>query len=132
MARSYVAASSERGLRLPRSPDDQRLVRWLPVLGLFGVLMLAGWAWGSVRHDHGGEHGAPLTAGALRAELTATGFTAGDGGSSIREADCEGDGERTRGGFTHFRCDLRFASGRRDRVVVHVRPTELTFRSDAA
>jgi hypothetical protein len=132
MARSYVAASSERGLRPPRGRDDQRLVRWLPVLGLFGVLMLAGWAWGSVRHDHGGGHAAPLTAAALTAELTATGFTTGHGGSSIRGAECEGEGARTGRGFTHFRCHLRFANGRSDRVVVHVRPTELTFRSDAA
>jgi hypothetical protein len=132
MARSYVAASSERGLRLRRAPDDQRLVRWLPVLGLFGVLMLAGWAWGSVRHDHDGEHGAPLTVAELRAELTATGFATEHGSSSVRRADCVGEGERARGGFTHFRCDLRFANGKGDRVVVHVRPTELTFRSDAA
>ena len=106
--------------------------RLLPIFGLFVVLGLVGWGWDSVRHDHGGAHGAPLTVEALRAELTATSYATERGSSSVRDANCKGDGERAAGGFTHFRCDLRFADGTRDDVVVHVRPTELTFRSAVA
>ena len=110
----------------------QRLVRRLPILGLFVLLGLGGWGWDSVSHDHDGEHGLPLSAEALRAELTAGSFATDDGSSSVRDADCAGEGEGAAGGFTHFRCDLQFANGASDNVVVHVLPTEFVFKSSEA
>jgi hypothetical protein len=107
----------------------QRLVRLLPILGLFVLLGLGGWGWDSVSHDHDGEHGAPLTVEAVQVELGASSFMTDGGSSSVRDADCKGDGERVPGGFTHVRCDLRFADGATDNVVVHVLPNELVFKS---
>ncbi len=111
---------------------DALVRRLLPLLGLFVLLGLCGWAWDGVRHDHGGEHGAPLTVEELRVELMASTFTTHGRSQSVRECDCVGVGDRHAGGYTHFRCDLRFVGGGSDNVVVHVRPTELTFKSGVA
>jgi hypothetical protein len=110
----------------------QRLVRRLPILGLFVLLGLGGWGWNSVSHDHDGEHGSPLTVEAVQIELAAGSFATDDGTSSVSDADCAGEGDRADEGFTHFRCDLQFANGASDNVVVHVLPTEFVFKSSEA
>jgi hypothetical protein len=124
-----LVADSPTGFRdVERAPDAEpkrrsRLRRIGPVLVAgFVLLGLAGWAWDATHHDHAGEaHGLPAPVGAIEAEMTQGTFTADDGSAvSLTHASCAGEGEAAPGGYTHFRCELTFADGTSDEVIVHL------------
>jgi hypothetical protein len=100
-----------------------RLRRIGPVL-LAGIVLLGviGWAWDASHHDHGGEaHGTPAAVAVIEAEMTEGAFVTDDGRSVVvSEAVCNGEGEPSVGGYTHFRCELAFADGTSDEVIVHL------------
>jgi hypothetical protein len=109
-----------------RASQSKRRSR-LRTLGaaLFVGLVLLGLAsrgWDATHHDHAGEtHGAPAPVDLIRSEMTKGAFTAADGSAvQVSQASCAGDGEATSTAFTHFRCDVTFADGTSDAVVVHL------------
>lgn len=124
-----LIADSPTGFRdVERAPEVEpkrrsRLRRIWPVL-VGGLLLLGvvGWAWDATHHDHAGEaHGLPAPVEVIEAEMIQGSFTSDDGGAvSVTTASCTGEGEAAAAGYTHFRCDLAFADGTTDEVIVHL------------
>jgi hypothetical protein len=126
------------------SPDaeagDSKKRSWLVKAGLIPGVLFAGlvvlglgsWGWDAAHHDHGGGHGAPITALEVKNEMTGQMFlTDGGGRVWVESATCTGDGEKAVR-HVHFRCHLVFDNGKADEVLVHVQPNELYFESSLA
>jgi hypothetical protein len=104
----------------PRRRSRLRRIGGVLVTG-FLLLGVVGWAWDATHHDHGEAHGAPTSIAVVEAEMTAGPFTADDGNAVyVSAASCTAEGEATAGGYTHFRCNLTFADGMSDQVIVHL------------
>jgi len=105
-------------------PKRRSRLRTIGVVLVGGFLLLGviGWAWDATHHDHAGEaHGLPASVAVIEAEMTQGTFTADDGSAvSVTNASCTGEGEAAPAGYTHFRCDLAFADGTSDEVIVHL------------
>lgn len=96
------------------------------------VLGLASWGWDAAHHDHGGPHGAPLTAVEVRKQIVGQMFLT-DAGLRVwvESATCTGDGGNAVR-HVHFRCHFVFDNGKADDVLVHVEPESLFFKSPLA
>ena len=90
-------------------------------VALFVLAGAIGAIWDGTHHDHEEAHGVATSSDSLMAEITGSSFTSPGGGTvQIAQATCAGDGEAAAGGHTHFRCNLAFATGLSDEVIVHV------------
>jgi hypothetical protein len=107
-----------------KAPSRRR--SWLKNLviiaaALFVLAGVIGAIWDGTHHDHEEAHGLATASDSMTREITGSSFTSEGGGSvQITQATCAGDGEPSGGGYKHFRCDLAFASGLSDEVIVHV------------
>ena len=103
----------------------------LAVFAGFLLLGFLGWAWDASHHDHDGAHGRPVPVAMLEGAMGGDPFIMEDGSQVfVTGARCRGDGEALTGGFTHFTCQLAFANGDSDEVLVHVlEGDELLFKS---
>ena len=127
-----VITDPPQGFVEPKRPSRLRRAATFVLPG-FVLLGLIGWGWDATHHDHSEVHGAPESAAMVEEELTAGSFTLDDGtSSSVRSASCTGEGEADAaiaGMYTHFRCQVVFADGYPDEVIVHLLENDLFFKS---
>jgi hypothetical protein len=103
----------------------------LVAFGGFVVLGAVLSIWDGTHHDHDEAHSLLTSAETMTREMTGSSFVSNDGSTiEIAQASCAGDGEASGGGYTHFRCNVSYASGEADEVILHVLTgDELFFRS---
>jgi hypothetical protein len=108
----------------PEPPSKGRSRLKTAGIALIPALLLIGFAvdrWGGKPHEHEGAHGAPMSLAAFQRDITEGSFTSEDGTAlEVSRADCAGEGDPVRGGYTHFRCNLQFTNGTQDEVTVHL------------
>ena len=126
------------------SPDDEaaepKKTSWFVKAGVIPAVLFAGlvvlglgaWGWDAAHHDHGGQHGPPLTALEVKSEMTGKMFLTEAGGRFwVESATCTGDDESA-ARQVHFRCHLVFDNGKAEDVLVHIQPDEFFFKSSLA